>query len=73
MADKSERRSDELAVDFVGVDLDLAMRIEAVCRRFEADRLTGARHSIESYLAEVPDEARPVPQAELEALERELR
>jgi hypothetical protein len=59
--------------DLDGLDLDLARRIDAVCRRFKADWRTGKRPQADDYLAEVPDEARPALRAELTALDRELR
>ena len=42
-----------------GLDIDLARRIDEVCRRFEADWRAGARHPLEDYLAEVPGEPTP--------------
>ena len=56
-----------------GLGLDLARRIDADCRRFEADWRQGRHPRIEDYLVEVPDEGRPALKAELEDLERELR
>ncbi len=55
------------------LDVDLMRQIDAVCRRFEADWRAGARPPFDSYLAEVHDQARAALQAELEAMERELR
>jgi WD40 repeat protein len=55
------------------LDIDLARLIDAVCRRYEADWRADARPPFDTYLAEVPSEARPALRAELEALERELR
>jgi hypothetical protein len=55
------------------LDLDLARGVDAVCRRFEADWRGGRSAAIGDYLGEVPEEARAALQAELEALERELR
>jgi WD40 repeat protein len=65
----SERPSHNLS----GLDIDLARWIDAVCRRYEADWRAGVRPPFDTYLAEVPDEARPALRAELETLERELR
>jgi eukaryotic-like serine/threonine-protein kinase len=65
----SDRPSDDLG----GLGIDLARRIDAVCRRFEADWQQGRRPRIEDVLAVVPHEGRPALRAELEALERELR
>jgi len=66
MSEEGERRLDDL-------DLDLVRRIEAVCRRFEADWRAGRRPRIEGYLVDVSHEGQPALRAELEALERELR
>jgi hypothetical protein len=55
-----------------GLDLDLARRIDEVCRRFEADWRAGRRPRIEDYGADIPEEGRAALQAELEAVEREL-
>jgi WD40 repeat protein len=55
------------------LDVGLARRIDAVCRRFEADWREGRQQRIEGYLDDVPDEGRPALRAELGALERELR
>ncbi|MFI5459075.1 MAG: hypothetical protein ACHRXM_26910, partial [Isosphaerales bacterium] len=65
----SDRPSDNLR----GLDIDLARRIDAICRRFEADWRGGGRPPIDDYLAEVPDEGRSALRAELMALEHELR
>ena len=54
-----------------GLGLDLARRIDADCRRFEADWRQGRHPRIENYLVEVPDEGRPALKAELKDLERE--
>ncbi len=56
-----------------GLDIELARRIDAACRRFEADWRAGKTPSIGDYLPEVPEEARSVLHIELEALETELR
>ena len=56
-----------------GLDLDLVRRIDAVCRRFEADWRAGNGPAIGDYLGEVPEQGRPALEAELIALERELR
>src|SRR5271165_7474016 len=56
-----------------GLNIDLARRIDEVCRRFEADWREGRRPRLDDYLGEVPDEGRAGLRAELEALERELR
>jgi WD40 repeat protein len=65
MSEERDRRLDDL-------ELDLARRIEAVCRRFEADWRAGKRPAIDDYLAEVPQEARAALRTELAALECEL-
>ena len=56
-----------------GLDIEMARRIDAVCRRFEADWRQGRQPRIEDYLDDVPDEGGPALRAELEALERELQ
>ena len=53
--------------------IELIRQIDAVCRRFETDWRAGARPTFDSYLAEVPEHARPALRAELEAMELELR
>ncbi len=58
---------------FDDLDLEIERRIDAICRRFESDWRAGKRLPIDDYLADIPDEARPAPVVELEALERELR
>jgi len=55
-----------------GLDIDLARRIDGVCRRFEADWRAGGRPRIEDYAGDVPDEGRAALRAELVALEHEL-
>jgi hypothetical protein len=65
----SERPSENLGA----LDIDMARRIDEVCRRFEADYRDGRQPRIEDYLVEVFPEGRPALQAELEALDRELR
>jgi eukaryotic-like serine/threonine-protein kinase len=56
-----------------GLDIDLARRIDEVCRRFAADWREGRQPRIEDYLDDVPDDGRPALRAELSVLERELR
>ena len=65
MGEERDHRLDDL-------ELDLVRRIEAVCRRFEAEWRDGKRPAIDDYLGEVPEEARPALRAELADLEREL-
>ena len=65
--------SDRPSHNLGGLDIDLARRIDEVCRRFEADWREGRQPRIEDYLVDVSDEGRPALRAELEALERELR
>jgi hypothetical protein len=55
------------------LDVELIRQIDVVCRRFEADWRAGARPPFDSYLAEVPDQARSALRVELEAMERELQ
>ena len=56
-----------------GLDIDLARRIDDVCRRFEADLRQGRQPGIEDYMVDVQDERLLALRAKLEALERELR
>jgi hypothetical protein len=56
-----------------GLDIGLARRINAICRRFEADWRAGPRPAIADYSHDVPEEGRVAIRIELEALERELR
>ena len=51
--------SDRPSHNLGGLDIDLARRIDEVCRRFEADWREGRQPRIEDYLADVPDEGRP--------------
>jgi WD40 repeat protein/predicted Ser/Thr protein kinase len=55
------------------LDLDVARRIDAACRRFEADWRAGRSPAIGDYLGEVPEPGRPALEAELEGLMDELR
>ncbi len=64
----SERPSQNLD----GLDIDLAHRIDDICRRFEAEWRDGHRPRVADYLVHVPEEGRPALRAELEALECEL-
>ncbi len=59
--------------DLDGLDLDLVRRIDAACRRFEADWRAGKGPVIDDYLSEFPEAGRPTLRNELEALDRELR
>jgi hypothetical protein len=52
---------------------DAARRIDAVCRRLEVDWRVGKAPATGDYLGEVAEEGRPALQAELVALEQELR
>jgi Protein kinase domain len=65
--------SDRPSHNFDGLEIDLARRIDEVCRRFEGDCREGRQPRIEDYLVDVAVEGRPALRAELEALERELR
>jgi eukaryotic-like serine/threonine-protein kinase len=62
-----ERPGDEL--DGIGI----ARRIDLICRQFEADWREGRQPRIQSYLSEVPEEARAALEGELVALARDLR
>ncbi len=65
--------SDRPSENFDGLGIDLARRIDEVCRRFEADWGGARRPPINEYLADFPTDGRAALRAELEALERELR
>jgi hypothetical protein len=65
--------SDRPSHNLSGLDIDLARRIDEVCRRFEAAWREGRQPRIEDYLVDMPHDGRLALQAELEALERELR
>ena len=55
------------------LDLDLVRRIDAVCRRFEADYRAGKSPVIADYLGEIPEVGRSALRSELIGLEQELR
>ncbi len=57
--------SDRPSHNLEGLDIDLARRIDEVCRRFEADWRAGRRPRIEDYLVDVTHEGRPALRAEL--------
>ncbi len=65
--------SDRPSHNLDGLEIDVARRIDEVCRRFEADWRQGRQPRIDDYLVDLSDEGRPALRAELEALERELR
>jgi serine/threonine-protein kinase len=56
-----------------GLELDLARRIDAVCRRFEADYRAGKSPVIADYLGEIPEAGRAALRSELISLEQEMR
>ena len=56
-----------------GLDVNLARRIDEVCRRFETEWRQGRQPRIEDFLVDVPHQGLPALRAELEALVRELR
>ncbi len=58
---------------FDALDLDLALQIEELCQRFEADWQAGGQPRIDHYLALIAEPGRKALAAELTALERELR
>ena len=64
--------SDRPSYNLGRLDIDLARRIDQVCRRFEAEWRQGRQPRIEEYLADVSEEGRPALRTELEALERDL-
>ncbi|HLH27342.1 MAG TPA: hypothetical protein VKW77_00420, partial [Acidimicrobiales bacterium] len=55
------------------LDLEIVRRIEAVCRRFEADWRAGRSPAVGDYLGEFPEPGRASLRAELEGLDGELR
>ena len=65
----SHRTSDNLG----GLDIDLARRIDEICRRFEADWRSGHQPRIEEYFGEFTGDARASLAAELEAVQAELQ
>ncbi len=65
--------SDRLSDDPGGLNIDIARRIDAICRRFEADWRDGRRPRVEEYRDDGLGDIGPALLAELEALERELR
>jgi WD40 repeat protein len=65
--------SDRPSHNLDGLDINLARRIDEVCRQFEADWREGRQPRIEDYLGDVSQEGGPALRTELEALERELR
>jgi len=65
----SERPSHNLE----GLDLDLARRVDVICRRFEADWREGRPELVDDYLGEVPEGAQAALRAELQALQHELQ
>ncbi len=64
-----DRARDSLA----RLDIDLARRIDEVCRRFEADWRQGRQPRAEEYFEEFTGDARASLAAELEALQSELQ
>jgi hypothetical protein len=58
---------------FDDLDLEIERRIDAICRRFEADWRAGKRPLIDDYLADIADEIHAALREELTALESELR
>ena len=64
--------SDRPSHNLGGLDIEMARRIDKVCRRFEADWRAGRQPRIEDYVVDVSHQGRPALRAELEALEREL-
>jgi eukaryotic-like serine/threonine-protein kinase len=65
--------SDRPSNNLDGLEINLARRLDEVCRRFEADWREGRQPRIEDYLVDISHEGRPALRAELEALERQLR
>ncbi len=73
MATADNPMNDPTGVNLDRLDLDLARRIDAVCRRFEAGWRSGRRPIIGDYLGAVPESGHRALRSELEALECELR
>ncbi len=65
--------SDRPSHNLDGLDVEMARRIDEVCRRFEAETRGGRQPHIDDLLLNVSEEGRPALRTELEALERELR
>ena len=66
--------SDQYRQNLGDFDIEIARRIDAACRRFEADWRGGRRRRVEDYVDDgLGDDIRPALRSELEALERELR
>ncbi len=63
------KMSDRPSHNLGGLDIEMARRIDKVCRRFEADWRAGAEPGIEDYVVDVSHQGRPALRAELEALE----
>lgn len=64
--------SESASPDLGGIDLALARRLDAICRRYEAERRAGGAPSIGDYLVDMPEAGRTALRRELEALDREL-
>jgi CubicO group peptidase (beta-lactamase class C family)/tetratricopeptide (TPR) repeat protein len=64
-----DERSD---ASFDALDLDLALRIDELCQRFEADWRAGGQPRVDDYLAEIAEPGRKALRAELADLECEL-
>jgi serine/threonine protein kinase/formylglycine-generating enzyme required for sulfatase activity len=62
-----------LTCDFGGLAPSQALRVDARCRRFEAEWRAGRVPRIEDFLEEVPDPERPALLRELLGLELEMR
>ena len=62
--------SDQPDSNLEKLEIELARRIDAVCRRFEADWRAGRQPRAGGYVGEIPEEGRAALRAELEALER---
>ena len=65
----SHRTSDNLG----RLDIDLARRIDEICRRFEADWRAGQQPRVEEYFGEFTGDARAALATELEAMQSELQ
>jgi WD40 repeat protein len=65
--------SDRPSHNLDGLDIEMARRIDEVCRRFEADWRAGHQPCVEAYFGEFVGDARASLAAELETLQSELQ
>jgi WD40 repeat protein len=65
--------SDPAKESLAGLDIDVARRIDEICRRFEADWRAGHQPRVEDYFGGFTGDARASLALELEALQSELQ